>query len=71
MVKILFSGVEATINLNGITIRNFEIKKKGVRHGCPLAPYIFFIMTKTLNVTIKCVVREAKIQGIKLPIRQQ
>jgi hypothetical protein len=36
-----------------------------------LAPYIFLIMKKTLNVTIKCVAREGKFQGIKLPIRQQ
>ncbi len=36
-----------------------------------LAPYIFLIMKKTLNVTIKCVAKEGKFQGIKLPIRQQ
>jgi hypothetical protein len=62
MVKILFSRAEATINLNGITTRNFKIKR-GIRHGCPLAPYIFLIMRKVLNATIKCVVREGKFKA--------
>jgi hypothetical protein len=70
MVKILLSWVETIINLNDITTRSFEIKRGIYRHACPLAPYIFLIMKKVLNVIIKCVAKEGKIQGIKLPIRQ-
>jgi hypothetical protein len=43
MVKIIFPKVEASIKLNGITTRSFEIKK-GVWQGCPLEPYLFFII---------------------------
>jgi hypothetical protein len=40
--------------------------KKGIRHGCPLAPYLFLIVGEFLNSKIKKKVQQGRIRGIDL-----
>jgi hypothetical protein len=49
MVQLLFANVKATINLNAKMTKTFEIRR-GIRQGYPLAPHLFFIIRKMLNV---------------------
>ena len=49
MIRLLFLGASACVNVNGINTRSFKIGE-GVCHGCPLAPYLFLIVGKTLNI---------------------
>jgi hypothetical protein len=66
MFKVLFANVEVAINLNGKVIKTFEIKRR-IRQGCPLVPYLFFIIGEMLNVMVKShSPREGEIQGIKI-----
>ena len=51
-VKLLFNNATAAVNLNGSPGQSFSIKR-GVRQGCPLAPYLFLIVGETLTFMIK------------------
>ena len=65
-VKLLFVNASATVNLNGDSGANFKIER-GVRQGCPLAPYLFLIIGEALTHTIKKAVEEGRLRGITLP----
>ena len=60
------------VNLNGNPGEKFKVER-GVRQGCPLAPYIFLIVGEALTHTIKKAVKEGRLKGISLPggIKQQ
>jgi len=47
-------------------VATFQIKR-GVRQGCPLAPYLFLIMDEVLNIMIKQATTRGEIHGIKIP----
>ena len=65
-VKLLFNNVTAAVNLNGSPGTSFRIER-GVRQGCPLAPYLFFIVGEALTHMIKKAVTEGRLRGITLP----
>jgi hypothetical protein len=65
MVKLLFKDAITTICLNGCITKSFKIKRE-VRHGCPLAPYLFLIVREVLNFMLKKVVKFKEIKRITL-----
>lgn len=54
------------LNLNCILEENFKVEK-GVRQGCPLAPYHFLIVGKTLTHIIRKAVKDVRLKEITLP----
>jgi len=65
MVQVLFANVKVTINLSEKMTKTFKIKR-GIKQGYPLAPHLFFIIRKMLNVMVNQAVKKGVIQGIKL-----
>jgi hypothetical protein len=72
MTNLLFHEASATVKVNGSQSMSFPIQR-GVRQGCPLAPYLFLIMAEVLNSMIKIETAAGRIRGIQLPVedRQQ
>ena len=70
LVKLLFVGASAAVNLNGSRTESFPILR-GLRQGCPLAPSLFIMVAEVLNILIKDAEREGRIKGIQLPNSQQ
>ena len=72
MVSLLFYNALACIKLNGEPSPYFPIQR-GVRQGCPLAPYLFLIVAEVLNAMVSQEMRAERVQGINLPFegRQQ
>lgn len=64
--KMLFNNARASVTLDGTPGKEFRVER-GVRQGCPLAPYLFLIVGETLNHIIKKAMREGRIHGVKLP----
>jgi hypothetical protein len=50
-LKLLFRDATACDKVNGSLSESFRIER-GVRQGCPVAPYLFFIATELLNVMV-------------------
>jgi len=72
ITMLLFQDANATVKINGSLSPSFPIIR-GVRQGCPLAPYLFLIITEVLKSVIKTSVIRGEIKGISLLIgdRQQ
>lgn len=51
MVKLLFRHASASVKVNGVPSPTFKIER-GVRQGCPLAPYLFIILADVLNIMV-------------------
>ena len=66
MVSLLFEDASACIKVNGEPSLYFPIQR-GVRQGCPLAPYLFLIVAEVLNVMVSQEMRAGRVQGISLP----
>lgn len=66
LVKLLLSDAEAAISLNGLSTATFPITR-GVRQGCPLAPYLFLLVAEALATVTKRAVDSGSIKGIMLP----
>ncbi len=64
-IKLFFQDAESSIYLNGNMTRCFLIRK-GVRHGCPLIPYLFLLVGEILNIWIKQLVGKREICGMVL-----
>ena len=64
--KLLFQDATASVKINGSPSPAFAIER-GVQQGCPLAPYLFFIIAEVLNAMVKRGVKLGDIKGIKLP----
>ena len=64
-VKLLFGSATTAVNLNGQPGKEFKIER-GVRQGCPLAPYLFLIVGEVLTHLIKKTERKRRIRGITL-----
>ena len=58
MVSLLFHDASACVKLNGVPSPYFPIKR-GVRQGCPLAPYLFLIVAEALNAMVSQEMRES------------
>ena len=66
VVKILFSDAVACVKVNGSLLELFKIgRRRGVRQGCPVAPYLFLITTKVLNIMVALEMEEGRVKGIK------
>lgn len=70
MVRLLFVGASGQVNVNGKLSPAFDIER-GVRQGCPLAPYLFFIVAEVLNTIFKRNAKLGLIRGIQLPCDRQ
>ena len=65
-VKFLFENVSAVVNINESPRSNFKVER-GVRQGCPLAPYLFLMVGEVLTHIIKKAIAEGRIRGVVLP----
>ena len=65
-VKLFFEDATAAVNLNGSPGNSFKIKR-GVRQGCPLAPYLFLIVGEVFTHIINKAAAEGRLRGIYLP----
>lgn len=65
MTKLLFGEASASVRVNGCISRTFPIEK-GVRQGCPLAPYLFLIIAEALNAMVKVEEALGNVRGITL-----
>lgn len=72
MVNLIFHNACACVKVNGAHSPVFQIER-GFRQKCPLAPYIFIILTDVLNIMVQAKVILGRVKGISLPIanRQQ
>lgn len=72
MLSMLFKDAAAAVKVYGVPSPLFDIER-GVRQGCPLAPYLFLIIAEVLNIMVKEEMVRGNIQGISLPFlgRQQ
>ncbi|OAE27663.1 hypothetical protein AXG93_3137s1030 [Marchantia polymorpha subsp. ruderalis] len=66
MVRILLANVSAVVYLNGTHTPPFPIQR-GVRQGCPLAPYLFLRVAEALSTATRHAMTEGLIRGIHLP----
>jgi hypothetical protein len=66
MTCLLFVGAKAAISVNGRCIPHFQVSQ-GVRQGCPLAPYLFLIVSEVLNHCVKKEAQQGWIMDIRLP----
>ena len=51
-IQLLFRNATSTVNLNGNPSETFNIER-GVRQGCPLAPYVCFFVGEALTHMVK------------------
>jgi hypothetical protein len=72
MEQLLFIDAEVCVKVNGSLSDSFSIKR-GVRQGCPVAPYLFIIAAKVLNIMVMTEMEAGRVKGIELPFsnRQQ
>ena len=61
-----FANASAAVNLNGSPGNNFKVER-GVKQGCPLAPYLFLIVGEALTHVIKKAIKEKRLRGVTLP----
>ena len=66
MVSLLFQNASACIKLNREPSPYLAIQR-GIHQGCPLVPYLFFIVGEVLNAMVSQEMREERVQGISLP----
>jgi hypothetical protein len=52
MVQLMFDKVEIVVCLNRRNINPFCIKR-GVKYGCPLAPYLFTLVVEVFSFMVK------------------
>jgi hypothetical protein len=62
LVSLLIKDVKATMCVNG-NITPYFLIHKGVKQGCPLAPYIF--LREILNMMFNGVIKIGKVRRIK------
>lgn len=66
MVQMLLMDASAAVAINGLCTEEFSIRK-GVRQGCPLAPYLLLKEAETLATASKHAMDTGRLQGIILP----
>ncbi len=67
MTKMVFQGANVNVVVNGKASKALVIKR-GLRQGCPLAPYLFLIVGGALNAKLCEEQRLGRIKGICLPM---
>lgn len=66
MVQMHLMDASSAVAINGLCTEEFSIRK-GVRQGCPLAPYLFLIVAEALATASKHAMDMGRLQGIILP----
>lgn len=66
IVKLLLEDASATVSINGMCTSEFPIQR-GVRQGCPLAPFLFLIVAEALAYATQAAVAFGRLRGITLP----
>jgi hypothetical protein len=66
MEQLLFRDTSATVSFNGELMPSFPIQR-GVRQGCPLAPYLFLLVAEWLHSATRDAVATGALSGILLP----
>jgi hypothetical protein len=66
MTKVLFEDAKVSVCLNGRNSDSFAIGR-GVRQGCPLAPFLFLLVGETLHAASFRAMQAGSLQGIRLP----
>jgi hypothetical protein len=66
MMKLLFKDASASVKVNGSLTKSFDIER-GVRQGCPMAPYLFLVVAEVMNAMIKMAASTGMVKGINLP----
>lgn len=67
MVSLFFCDATAVVKVNGTPSPLFAIER-GVRQGCPLAPYLFLIIAEILNTMVTKEMELGSVQDISLPV---
>jgi hypothetical protein len=68
LVTMLLQNAETSANLASDSGESLSFPiRRGVRQGCPLAPYLFLVVGEALNSAMKEVVRAGELVGITLP----
>jgi len=65
LVKMFLQDASAFVSFNSKMTKSFSISR-GVRQGCPLAPYLFLLVGEALNMAAKEELAADRIQGITL-----
>lgn len=66
MVRMLLEGATAKVLLNGASTNSFLIGR-GVRQGCPLAPYLYLMVAEALSLATQQAAQVEALRGIRLP----
>ena len=62
IIKAIYSKPTANIKLNGEKLKAIPLKS-GTRQGCPLSPYLFYIVLEVLAIAIR---QHKGIKGIQI-----
>ncbi|KAL3678154.1 hypothetical protein R1sor_021110 [Riccia sorocarpa] len=65
LIQGLMKGAEALVHQNGDFTDAFSMER-GVRQGCPLAPFLFSLSIEPLMILLQQAADEGKLTGIKL-----
>ncbi|KAL3679581.1 hypothetical protein R1sor_022537 [Riccia sorocarpa] len=66
LLKGLVTQGSSKVHINGWYTEEINLNR-GVRQGCPVAPYLFVLSTQPLMVLFEKAQREGQLTGIKLP----
>ncbi|KAG0605467.1 hypothetical protein M758_9G061900 [Ceratodon purpureus] len=66
MVRLLLVDASASVAINGACSASFPIRR-GVRQGCPLAPYLFLLVAEALATASRHAISTGHLKGITLP----
>jgi hypothetical protein len=66
MVRVLFAGATSSVRLSGGESDPFDVQR-GVKQGCPLAPYLFLFVGEALNIMTRRALDLDELDGIILP----
>ncbi|KAG0623283.1 hypothetical protein M758_3G162400 [Ceratodon purpureus] len=66
MVRLLLEDAAAAVSINGGVSASFPIRR-GVRQGCPLAPYLFLFAAEALATATSHGTAQGTLRGIRLP----
>jgi hypothetical protein len=65
LVHACISSASFSVNVNGETYGNFQAIR-GIRQGCPLSPYLFFIAINELSLRLQEALDNANLTGVTL-----
>ena len=66
MIRMLLQEASAPVSINRLCTSDFPIRR-GVRQGCPIAPYLFLLVAEALAIVTHSEVAAGRLRGITLP----